>query len=64
MPANKVKDSQTFLPFLKTEATAELLKEDGETLGWPEEENGIDFWDINAFIVEINDEDEVNLPGF
>ncbi len=62
MIPDEIEDSQALLPFGEAEPPPELLEKDRETLGGAEEEDGVHLRDINAFVVEVDNEDEMDLP--
>ena len=57
---DEVEDGQTVFSFCQAQASSELLKKDGQGFGWPQEEYRIDFRDVDAFVIEVNDEDEAD----
>ena len=58
--SDEVEDGQAVLAFGQSQAASELLQEDGQGLGRTQEENRIDLRDIDALIVEVDDEDEAD----
>ncbi|KAF5041882.1 hypothetical protein DSECCO2_518460 [anaerobic digester metagenome] len=60
---DEVEDREAFLPVREAEAPTELLDKDRETLGGAQEEDGVHFGDIDTLVVEVDNEDEVDLPG-
>ena len=61
--ADEVQDCQAILARAEAEAPAQLLEEDGRTLGWPQEEDGVDGGDVDTFIIEVNDKNKLELAG-
>ncbi len=45
--ADEVQDCQAILARAEAEAPAQLLEEDGRALGWPQEKDGVDGWDVD-----------------
>ena len=60
----KIEYRQTLLVWRKSKATAQLLKEDREALCWAQEQNGINFWYVYTFIINIDHTKVVYLLGF
>ncbi|KAF5033845.1 hypothetical protein DSECCO2_602380 [anaerobic digester metagenome] len=61
--SDEIKDRQALLPCREAEPPPELLEKDRETLGGTQEEDSVHLRDINTLVVEIDDEDEMDLPG-
>src|SRR5712692_912978 len=59
--SDEVEDSQTILPIIQPQPTAELLQKDSEALGGAEQQNGIYFRNVNPFVVQIDDENKVDF---
>ena len=62
--ADEIQHGQAFFVFRQTQATAQLLQEDGQRLGGTQEKNGVDLGDIDALVVNIHNEDEAYLAVF
>ena len=63
MMTDKIEDQTLRLTVGLSEATAELLEKQGRTIGWAQEQQRIDDWNVNAFIEEIHGEQRVDAPG-
>lgn len=60
--SDEVEDGQAVFPFCQAQASSELLEKDGQGFSWAQEEYRIDFRDVDAFVIEVNDEDRSELP--
>lgn len=61
--SDKIEDGEAFFPFRETQSASELLEENGQGFGWPQEKDGVDGFDVDAFVVKVDDEDEFHLTG-
>lgn len=59
--ADKVEHGETLLVFGEAQAAAELLQEDRQRFGGAKEEDGVDLGDVDAFVIDIDDEDEADF---
>jgi hypothetical protein len=57
---NKVEHGEALFILVKTQSAPKLLKKNGETLCRSKQNNRIKFRDIDALVVEIDDEDKVD----
>src|SRR5207249_10472218 len=54
--ADEVQDGEACLAGCVAQAPAELLEEHRDALGWPEEQDGVDVGDVEAFVEHVNGE--------
>ena len=45
------------------QAAAQLLEEDGRAFRRPQEEHSVDLWDVQAFVEEVDGEENVDRTG-
>jgi hypothetical protein len=60
LSANKVEYRQTVFIWMQSQATTELLQEYSEAFRRSQKQHGINFGNVDTFVVEIDNEDEVN----
>ena len=60
---DEVQHGQAFLVFSQTQAAAQLLQKHGQRLGGAQEQHGVDFRDVHAFVVNVHHKNETNPPG-
>lgn len=58
---DEVQHGQAGLAGRAAKAAAQLLQEDGGTLGGTQEEKGVHLGDVEAFVEEVDSEDGVDL---
>ena len=61
--ADKVQHGQAFFILCQPQATAQLLEEDGQGLGGPQEQHGVDLRDVHTLVVDVHHEDEAHLTA-
>ena len=61
LTADKIKDSEAVLAREEAKPAPELLQEHSEGFGRTQEENGIHFRDIDAFVVKVNDKNKFDF---
>ena len=61
--ADEVEDGQALLVLGQPQPAAELLEEDRQALGRAEEQHRVDLGDVDALVVQVDDEQEVDLAG-
>src|ERR1035437_997610 len=61
-PSDEVENCQAVFSLGLAQSTAELLQEDCCTLCWPEEEHRVDLREVEAFVEEVDREQDVHLP--
>ena len=59
--ADEVEDGEHVFAFGAAEASAELLQEDGGALGWAEHEHDVDGGDVDAFVEQVDGEQDLDL---
>ena len=59
--ADEVEDGQALLLLEQPQPAAELLEEDRQALGRAEEQHRVDLGDVDALVVQVDDEQEVHL---
>ena len=59
--AYEIQYGQALLPLMKPESAAELLQKDRQALCRSEEQDRIDFRDIDALVVQVDDKENVQL---
>ena len=60
--ADEVEHGQAFLLLEKAKPAPKLLQEYREALGRPQKQDGVDLGDVDAFVVEIDYEQEIHSP--
>ena len=60
--ADEVEDRQALLVLGQPQPAAELLEEDRQALGRPEEQHRVDLGDVDPLVVQVDDEQEVDPP--
>jgi hypothetical protein len=58
---DKVQDEAAFLPGIQPKASTKLLKEDCGALRRAEKEHTVGFWDVNAFIEQVDRKQDVHF---
>ena len=60
--ADEVEYGQALFLFVQPQAAAELLEEDRQALGRAEEKHRVDLGDVDALVVQVDDEQDVHFP--
>ena len=60
---DEIKHGQALFVFGQTQAAAKLLQEDRQRFRGPQEQNGVDLRNIDAFVVNIHNKDEAHFAG-
>ena len=61
--ANEVEYGQALLLVVQSQAATELLQEDRQALGRAEEQHRVELGDVDALIVQVDDEQDVHLTA-
>ena len=59
---DEIQNSQAVLAVAQAQSASELLEEDGQGFRGPQEKDGIHFRNVHAFIVQVYDENDPDLP--
>ena len=60
---DEIQYGQAFLLVVQAQATSQLLQVDGQALRGPQEQDRVQLGDVDAFVVQIDDEDEVDFAA-
>ncbi len=61
--ADEVEDGEALLFVAAAQPAAELLEEQGGALGGAQEQDGVDVGDVDAFVEEVDAEEDAELAG-
>ena len=60
---DKIQHREALFPLAKAQASSQLLQKNRQRLGRTQKQHGIDFRDIDAFVIKIDHEDQAHLAG-
>ncbi len=63
MRADEVENRQAFFVGMQSEPSAELLEVNREAFGRTQKKQSIHFWNVDTFVVEVDNEDEIHLAS-
>ena len=61
--ADEIQNRKAFFAFTETQPAPQLLEENGQRFRGPQEQDGVDFFDVHTFVVQIHYEYKFHLPG-
>jgi len=60
---DEIQYRQALFALVFAKPAAQLLQEDGEAFGGAQEQNGVNFRDIDTLVVKVHNKEEVDFPG-